>query len=145
MKSFEHFKPRRLPSPYIKSLIKEGDIEALTEALNALSPFEIAELIANKSEEEQPILFRALSPPLALLTFDFLSIQTQRRLLHAIPILQAASLLKGLSPDDRTNFLQELLCNIFVLGGFLPNHSERESVKQLLDIESILSFSVIPE
>jgi hypothetical protein len=32
----------------INSLIKKGDIEALTEALNALSPFELADLIVKK-------------------------------------------------------------------------------------------------
>jgi magnesium transporter len=99
---------KKLPTPSIKSLIKEGDIEALTEALNALSPFELAELIANKSEEDQSVIFRALSPSVSLQTFEFLPAHIQRRLLHRMPTMQAAALLKALSPDDRTNFLQDL-------------------------------------
>lgn len=101
-----------MPSPSIESLIQEGDVEALTEALNPLSPFELAELLANKSEEDQLVLFRTLSPSVALQTFDFLPIHMQRRLLHRIPTMQAAALLKALSPDDRTSFLQDLPKNI---------------------------------
>ncbi|CUI17989.1 hypothetical protein PNK_2393 [Candidatus Protochlamydia naegleriophila] len=36
--------------PSINSLIREGDIEALTEALNALSPFELTDLTVKKSD-----------------------------------------------------------------------------------------------
>jgi len=103
---------KTIPPPSINSLIEEGDIKALAEALNALSPFELADLIANKSEEDQSILFRALSPSIALQTFDFLPIHTQRKLLHKMPTMQAAALLKALSPDDRTSFLQGLPKNI---------------------------------
>lgn len=112
MKSLEHSKLRKLPSPSIKSLIKKGDIEALTEALNALSPFELAELIINRSEGDQSVIFRALAAPVALQTFDFLPTHIQRRLLHEMPTMQAAALLKALSPDDRTSFLQDLPRNV---------------------------------
>ncbi len=125
MKLFKQSKSRILPHPSISSIIKEGDIEALTEALNALSPFELAELIANKSEEDQSVLFRTLSPSVALQTFDFLPIHTQRKLLHRIPTMQAAALLKALSPDDRTSFLQDLPRNVIdELVKLLP-HDER--------------------
>lgn len=97
-----------MPQASISGLIQEGDIEALSEALNALSPFELAEIIVNKPEEDQSVIFRALSQPVALETFDFLPTQTQRALLHKMPTMQVASLLKSLSPDDRTSFLQEL-------------------------------------
>lgn len=101
-------KLKKLPRPSINSLIKDGDMEALKEALDDLSPFEIADLITNKSDEVQAILFRALSQPVAIQTFDFLSPQTQRKLLHGLPTRQAASLLNALSPDDRTSFFQDL-------------------------------------
>jgi magnesium transporter len=97
-----------MPTPSINRLIKERNIQALKEALNQLSPFQIADLIYNKSEEEQLLLFSTLNPSLALETFDFLPIRLQKRLLHILPTKQAAALLQGLSPDDRTSFLQEL-------------------------------------
>jgi len=92
----------------INSLIKQGDLEALAKVLNTLSPFEIADLIANKSEEDRSLLFSLLSPSLASQTFDYLSLHLQRSLLHTLPTMQAVSLLKDLPPDDRTHFLQEL-------------------------------------
>jgi len=108
LKLFEHSKLKKLPSPSIRRLIKEGDIEALTERLNALSPFEIADLIVNMSEDNQAILFRALSSSAALQTFEFLPPYIQRKLLHRMPTMQAVTLLNSLSPDDRTSFLQDL-------------------------------------
>lgn len=80
---------------------------ALTAALSGLSPFELA-LIESKSEEIQPTLFRALPESLALQTFDYLPIAIQRKLLQTMPTMQAASLLRSLSPDDRTQFIQDL-------------------------------------
>lgn len=121
-----------MPHTSISGLIKEGDVEALSEALNALSPFELAELIANKQEEDQSVLFRALSQPVALQTFDFLPTQTQRKLLHTMPTMQVASLLKALSPDDRTSFLQEL-----------PRGVIDELVKLLPHDERILTLTLL--
>lgn len=97
-----------MPLQSIDALIQEGDTRALTEALNALSPFELAEIIENKSGEDQCALFKVLTEPLALQTFEFLSAQTQRNVLHEVPSVQAASLLSALTPDDRTSFLQDL-------------------------------------
>lgn len=101
-------KPSKLHLPSINALVNKQDIEALTEILNSLSPFELADLMSNKEEEDQTILFKALNPSTALQTFDFLSPKIQQKLLHNIPKTQAAYILKEISPDDRTNFLQEL-------------------------------------
>jgi magnesium transporter len=102
------FKQKMLPTTSINRLLLIGDVEALTELLNELSPFEIADLMTNKSEKDQSVIFNALSPCLALETFDYLPIRIQKRLLNILPTMQAASILKSLSPDDRTGFLQEL-------------------------------------
>ena len=129
---FKRQKTKKLPSPSINSLVKEGDIEALTEALNVLSPFELADLIVIKSEKEQSILFRSLSPKIALQTFDFLPPQVQRKLLQVIPTNQAASLLKDLYPDDRTFFLQDLPKEVInELLKLLPYEERMEAVTLL--------------
>lgn len=99
---------RGLPTPSINLLIREGDADALREALSNMSPIEIAELISSKSEEEQSFIFGVLPQAKTLPTFEFLPAPIQRRILHLLPTGQGASLLKELSPDDRTNFLQEL-------------------------------------
>lgn len=123
---------KKLPTPSIKSLINEGDIEALTEALNALSPFELADLIVSKSEEDQVVLFRALSSSTALKTFEYFPTYIQSRLLQKIPTMQAAALLSSLSPDDRTNFLQDL-----------PRDVIDEFVKLLSTDERILTLTLL--
>lgn len=123
---------KTFPPPTINSLIKEGDIEALTEALNVLPPFELAELITGKSQEDQALLFRTLSQPIALQTFDFLPTHVQRSLLHKIPTMQAAALLNALSPDDRTSFLQDL-----------PRDVIDELVKLLSPIERTLTLALL--
>ncbi len=116
----------------INSLIKERDIEALREALQPLSPFELANLIFNKSQEDQALVFSLLSPSLALQTFDFLPIYMQRSLLHTMPKMQAAALLNALSPDDRTSFLQDL-----------PREVIDELVKLLPHDERLLTLTLL--
>ncbi len=118
--------------PSINSLIKNRDIGALTEALNALPPFELADLLTNKSEEDQSLIFNALNPTLALQTFEFLPLRVQKRLFHIMPNMQAVALLKELPPDDRTSFLQELPRDIIEeVVKFLP-HDERMLTLTLL-------------
>ncbi len=94
--------------PSINSLIKEGNLKGLSEELNTLSPFEIADLISNKSEEDQSLLFSALSMPLAIEAFQYFSQRIQKRIIHTLPASKAAELLRDLPPDERTNFLQDL-------------------------------------
>lgn len=89
-------------------LIREGDMEELKETLNRLSPFEIADFLVNTPADERETLFEVLSPERAQHTFDFLPVKVQKQLLHTMSKEKAGTLLKGLSPDDRTSFLQEV-------------------------------------
>jgi magnesium transporter len=108
LKLFGNFNAPKLPYPSVNQLIKDGDVEALTDLLQGHSPVELADLIAQKSKRDQTVIFRALPQSLALQTFELLATQTQRDLLQSMPTLQATTLLKGLSPDDRIEFLQTL-------------------------------------
>jgi len=108
LKSFGNSKREKVHFSSINRLIKDKNIEGITEYLNALSPFELANLIVKKSNKDQTFLFSTLSPSLASQTFDFFPLHVQRSLLHEMPTMQAAALLKSLSPDDRTSFLQDL-------------------------------------
>lgn len=118
--------------PSIDTLIQEGDIEGLTEALNALPPFELADLIVKKSKEDQSLLFNVLSLPIAIQTFEFLPIHDQRDLLQTMPTMKATALLLSLSPDDRTSFLQDL-----------PREVIDEIVKLLPYEERILTLTLL--
>lgn len=122
----------QLPHPSIHDLINEGDNEALTNALNSLSPFELADLMTHRSENDQAILFRAIPQSRAFETFEFLPTSIQRTLLHTLPTGQAALYLKLLAPDDRTQFLQDL-----------PREVIDELVKLLPDEERLETLSLL--
>ena len=96
------------PSQSMSQLINEGDIEELTQQLNSLSSFELADLIASRTPSQQSLLFGVLKPSLAQQTFEFLPLYIQKNLLQSLPTMQAVSLLQTISADDRTSFLQEL-------------------------------------
>jgi magnesium transporter len=96
----------------IDSLVEEGDVEALARALTPFSAFEISDMVMDRPESEQLMIFSALSLPVRLEVFDFLPVHIQKRLLYSLSHAQAAILLKSLSPDDRTSFLQELPKNV---------------------------------
>jgi magnesium transporter len=98
----------RLPQLSLSELIKEGDSQALGSALNALTSFEIADLIAHRVEEDQLLIFRSLSPKLAAETFDYLTVATQKTVLQSLSSERLARMLLDMPPDDRTALLQEL-------------------------------------
>lgn len=123
---------KKIPKPSIDEIIRNGDIEEITEALNEMSAFEISDLITRKQGNEQAIIFGALSTPVALTTFDYLPLRVQRKLLAELPSMQAAHILKTLSPSHRTEFLQEL-----------PRESIDELVKLLPNEERILTLSLL--
>lgn len=116
----------------LTDIIENGDIEELKLALQELSAFELAELILSKSDNHQSAIFGALSEQVAVETFEFLPVYSQRRLLHLMPSLQVAHLLKSLSPDDRTLFLQDL-----------PRETIDELVKLLPYEERILTLTLL--
>lgn len=92
----------------INTMVDAEDIDALKESINGLSVVEIADILSHETDQEQTLLFSALSPELAFKTFDYLPTHAQRRLLEKMPPSQAATLLNEISPDDRTSFLQDL-------------------------------------
>lgn len=92
----------------INQLIREGQSEQLKAQLKKLTGFEIADLIEDKNEQDQLFVFSLLSPKLAAETFDYLPFRIQKKILHALPSSQIASMLLAMHPDDRTALLEEL-------------------------------------
>ncbi len=95
-------------SPHIDHLLEEGNEKGLTEALSDLSPFEIADVMTQKTDYEQSLIFNALPPTLKQHTFDYIPVWIQKNILRSMPATEAAALLSSLTPDDRTSFLQEI-------------------------------------
>lgn len=112
MKLLKSSRLKKLPSPSIQELIDAGDLGLLTEKFSTFSPFELADLISKKSEDQQWAIFRALAPTVAFQTFDYLPTFAQRNLLRKMPVIQLADFLKKLAPDDRTSLLEGLPRNV---------------------------------
>jgi magnesium transporter len=119
-------------STEIHELLGEDDQEGLKEILDPLSPFEVADIITRKNEQEQSILFHLLNPEQQEHTFEFLPVWVQKNLLMNLPPVEAAKLLSHLSPDDRTNFLQEI-----------PRETIDELIKLLPAEEGTLTLALL--
>src|SRR5437660_534879 len=59
-------------------------------------------------EDDQVIIFRVLPAALAADVFEYLDIDAQQQLLHAMAHEQVVAILNEMSPDDRTALLEEL-------------------------------------
>lgn len=116
----------------INQLLEDENFSALEEVLNNLSPFEIADIMSHKNEEEQALLFKTLSFSQKKETFDYLPLWTQKNVLLSLPSSEAAKLLGELSPDDRTNFLQ-----------IIPEDTVDELVKVLPAEERTLTLALL--
>ena len=91
----------------IKQLIDDGNIVQLREALNLLLANEVFELLEALDEEDGKKIFSLLEIQLAAGTFKYLEHDVQNFFLQSLSYEKVAELLNELSPDDRTQFLEE--------------------------------------
>ncbi|MBA3239223.1 MAG: magnesium transporter [Parachlamydiaceae bacterium] len=88
--------------------INEDNISSAAPILNRAYPVELADFIADQTEEQQRLIFNALTSEKAVLTFEYLPFFIQKLFLETFPLERSAPLLNSLSPDDRTALLEEL-------------------------------------
>lgn len=88
--------------------INEGSIDSAVPLLERVSPIELADFIAEQSRHKQFLIFNALTPEKAVLTFPYLPFKIQKQFVQAVPSEREVTLLNALSPDDRTALLEEL-------------------------------------
>ncbi len=122
----------QLLQPEIKSLIDERKLSTLKEVLSDWSPADIAELIAELSENEQAVVFRVLPQELAADTFEYLEFDMQVTLLKAMGKEEVASILNEMSPDDRTALLEDLPSSAARQMMMLLSTEERHIARTLL-------------
>lgn len=92
----------------IKHLIYQGDLAVVRQILNALPAFQIAEILSDLKENLYAQTFEILDFPLAVEVFGYLSPRIQKILLPSLSSIQTAKILNALTPDDRTEFLQDM-------------------------------------
>lgn len=99
---------QKLVLPEIRELLAEHDHATLSAVLNSWPPADVAGLFAQLSDEEDIHLLRTLDPSFAALTFEYLDLHTQKRLLAALADNDTARILDNMAPDDRTALLEDL-------------------------------------
>ncbi len=98
--------------PEIRELIEHRNFSALQRLFTDWLPVDLAELISDLPGNEQAILFRLLPKGVATDTFEYLDIDAQQNLLAALTKKDVAHILNTMSPDDRTEMLEELPSNV---------------------------------
>jgi magnesium transporter len=122
----------QLLQPEIKSLIDERKLSTLKEVLSDWPAADIAELIAELTENEQAVVFRVLPQDLAADTFEYLEFDMQVTLLRAMGKEEVASILNEMSPDDRTALLEDLPSSAARQMMMLLSTEERQIARTLL-------------
>ncbi len=97
----------KLARPEVLELIEMGDRDTLADFLNRWVPPDLAGLISTLGHEPQRFVLESLSPALAALTFVYLDLRSQERLLKDLSRERAAKILDDMAPDDRTALLEE--------------------------------------
>ncbi len=99
----------KLVLPEIRELIDCKDLPTLRDILREWIPPDLAALVEDLQPEEQAFVFRALETRAAAEVFGYLDFKIRKHLVASLPIGEVTKILNGLTPDDRTRFL-EVLC-----------------------------------
>ncbi len=92
----------------ISEAIHHRNWKELKGVVPFLEPSELAGLILDLPNGDQAVLFRLLPEAVAAQTFSYLDHDVQQSLMAQLGQREVAQLLNGVSPDDRTAFLEEL-------------------------------------
>jgi len=92
----------------IQELIEQRKFAELKQVLAEWHPADLAEALVEFPGDQQVLVFRLLSQALAADVFEYLNLEAQERLLHALGQEEAVKILNEMAPDDRTAMLEEL-------------------------------------
>lgn len=98
----------KLIQPEIEQLIDERNWIMLRETFSDMHPAEIADIIADIEEKDQAIVFRILPKKLSYSVFEYLDFDAQEILLKSLGQEEVSEILNEMSPDDRTELLEDL-------------------------------------
>jgi len=98
----------KLIQPEIEQLINTRNWTLLREIFSEMHPAEVADIISDISENDRAIVFRILPEENSAKTFEYLEFDVQESLLKSLGQNEVADILNEMSPDDRTEFLEDL-------------------------------------
>ncbi|MFT4177600.1 MAG: magnesium transporter [Luteolibacter sp.] len=99
---------KEVTSRILAELLEARNFMGIKAALAGLTSADTADAIAEFEPAEQAALFRLLPMQSATAVFEYLPVEAQERLIHAMGNEQAAAIIDAMSPDDRTALLEEL-------------------------------------
>ena len=123
----------KLLAPEIRDMISQRDFVSLRSVFTDWPIADLAELLSDLEVEEQVIFFRVLPHTTAADTFEYLDVDTQTALLHAMGQEQVVAILNEMSPDDRTALLEELPASVVSQLLRLLTPAERAVAQSLLN------------
>src|SRR5438874_1006095 len=97
-----------LLGPDLQELIREKQWSVLRDALSAFDPSDIADILVQVPDVDDPAIFRLLPRDLAGRVFSYLPLDHQESLLHSLSNEQMRQVLGGMTPDDQARLLDEL-------------------------------------
>jgi len=97
-----------LLEPDLQRMIDDRAYRAIRDALSAIEPADVADLIESLSPESAAIAFRVLPRELAADSFAELEQPAQESLLEELGTERSARLIESMDPDDRAAVLDEL-------------------------------------
>ena len=118
--------------PEIKGLIDARDFGGLRELFSEWPPADLAEVIVDMDENDRVIIFRVLPSAVAADVFEYLDVDAQQELLHAMAHEQVVGILNEMSPDDRTALLEEM-----------PSAAARQLIKLLTPDERRIAQALL--
>ena len=116
----------------ITALIDRKDLGALKKYLEPWTTADLAPIIADLPIGQLGALFRVGSRDLVVMTFTYMPLEEQKKLLKLLTQEQAAALLNALPPDDRTAFLNELPLDVAMQLLSMLTPDERQVAQSLL-------------
>ncbi|MCA1684533.1 MAG: magnesium transporter [Planctomycetia bacterium] len=98
----------KLALPEIRELLDAGDLSTLGDVLNGWFPADLAGVLDALTDAEKVRVLDALHGPLASQVYEYLDLDTQKRLLAIMTEGESAAILEAMAADDRTALLEEL-------------------------------------
>ncbi|MCC3155839.1 magnesium transporter [Hymenobacter sp. 15J16-1T3B] len=123
---------QQLALAQIPDLLEQRDLFRLKKLLRSLDTPELVELIEERTEQDQLIIFRLLPLTRATEVFEYLDLEVQRHFLESLSQERIADILNEMSPDDRTALLE-----------FLPDDLVRELIQTLSEKERRVTLELL--
>ena len=116
----------------INEFLEQKKLFDIKRLVNDLHPADVAELMTFFDRDDQVVLFRLLKKDMAIAVFEQLDFERQENLLNSFTDDKVSEILNFMSPDDRTELLDELPAKVVKKLLYLLNPDQRNMASFLL-------------